>query len=195
MAAAREVAVDIFFADDLLDQIDRFERRGVHLAYGLPAVALDQRGHRQLHPGENHAAVAGAGAPSKCFRFEYGDFHAALRERTGRGEATVACADNGNVHAVRQFLRRSRRRGGNSLKPVVLFLDRHDERLEVRGILALLRSVKNAAGDASILKTGARVRARTHQAVLAPSPLLRHRPREATAPAARIAAEQFMGWP
>src|SRR5258708_28821341 len=117
----------------------------------------------------------------------------ALRERTGRGEATVACADNGNVHAVRQFLRRSRRRGGNSLKPVVLFLDRHDERLEVRGILALLRSGKNAAGDASIFKTWARVRPRTHQAVLAPSPLLRHRPREATAPAARTAADQFLG--
>src|SRR5260370_25628897 len=162
MAAARKVALVICFADDLLDQIDRFNRRRVHLAYGLRAVTLDQRRNRQLHPGENHAAVAGAGAPSKCFRFEYGDFHAALRERTGRGEATVACADDNNVNTVRQVSRRLRWRGGNSLKPVVLFLDRHDEQLEVRGILAFLRSVKNAAGDATILKTGSSVLTRTH---------------------------------
>ena len=41
MAATREIAVDIFFADDLLDAVDGVERRGVHSSNGFPAVTFD----------------------------------------------------------------------------------------------------------------------------------------------------------
>src|SRR5258708_12211221 len=67
MAAARKVAVDIFFADDPLDTIDRFERSSVHSANCCPAMALDQRGRGQLHSGEDPPALPATATPSQTF--------------------------------------------------------------------------------------------------------------------------------
>src|SRR5260370_19850109 len=103
MAAARNVAVDIFFADYLLATIDRFERSSVHSANCCAAMALDQRGRGQLHSGEDHAAVSGTGAPSESFGFECGDFHAAFRECARGGKAAETAADNDNVAVLRHI--------------------------------------------------------------------------------------------
>src|SRR5882762_11337341 len=70
--------------------------------------------------------------------------------------------DNDNVDVIRQIAWCLRRRRSYGVKPVVLFLDRHDERLEVQEILALLHSIKNAAGNRSILKNGRRELERKH---------------------------------
>src|SRR5260370_40644163 len=96
MAAAREIAIDVFFAADLLDALDGVERGGVHFAYGFPAVAPDERRHGQLHAGKNHAAITGAGAPANSFGFEDGDIYAAFRERARGGESAKTAANAGN---------------------------------------------------------------------------------------------------
>ena len=102
MAATREIAVDVFFADNLLDAIDGRERRGVHAPRELASVHRDELVHAQLHAGQHHAAVAGTGSPANGFGFEHGDFRAALGESAGGGESGEAGADDGDVDAVRQ---------------------------------------------------------------------------------------------
>ena len=136
VATAREVAVDVLLAHDLLDAVDGIERSSIHFANGFAAVALDQRGHRQFHAGEDHAAVPRAGAPAKSFGFQHGDTDAAFRERARSGESAESRANNGDIDAVRQIARRLRRRRGHRLEPVVFFFCRHEERQEAQGILA-----------------------------------------------------------
>ena len=148
MAAAREVTVDVFLADDLLDAVDGVERGGVHFAHGFPAVVFDERRHRELHAAEDHAAVPRTGPPAESFRFEHGNFHAAFRERSRSGKSAESRADNGNIDAVRQIARRLRRRRGHRLDPVVFFFDRHEERQEAQGILASPGSRRNTRKEA-----------------------------------------------
>ena len=128
VAAAREIAVDIFLAHDVLDAIDGRKRCGVHFANGLAAVTLDQCGYRQFHAGEDHAAVAGTGAPAKGLCLEDGHFHAALCKRACRGKAAVARAHNRDVGVVWQIPCGWRRGRGHGFEPVIFFSDRHEER-------------------------------------------------------------------
>ncbi len=100
VTAAREGTINIFFVDDLLDAINRFERRGVHFLNGFPAVAFDERRDRQLHASEDHTAVSRTGAPAECFGFEHGDVHAAFRERARCGEAAVTAPNDGDVDGI-----------------------------------------------------------------------------------------------
>src|SRR5689334_22405771 len=103
MAAPREIAVDFFVVDDLLDAIDGFEGRGVHFSHDFTTVALDERGHRQFHSGKDHAAVAATGAPAEGFGFEDGDVPTAFRESQRGGESAEAAADNGDVDVFRKI--------------------------------------------------------------------------------------------
>ena len=79
MPAAREVTVDLLFAHDLFDGIDGDYRSSVHTLNLFAAVARDQGGHGQLHPGQHHASVARTGAPAERLRFQHRDSDAALR--------------------------------------------------------------------------------------------------------------------
>src|SRR5207253_4224935 len=61
------------------------------------ALPIYQRGHRQFHAGEDHAAVPRAGAPAKSFGFQHGDTDAAFRERARSGESAESRANNGDI--------------------------------------------------------------------------------------------------
>src|SRR5215472_10715277 len=105
VAAAREIAIDVFFAHDSLDAIDGFERRGVHFAHGFAPVAPDQSRNWQFHACEDHAAVAATGAPAEGFGFENSNNHAAFRESKSCGESAEAAADNSDIDVFRQVAR------------------------------------------------------------------------------------------
>ena len=98
MAAAGEAAVDALFVDDFFDEINGFEGSRVHALDEFAAVAFDQRGHGKFQPGEDHAAVAGAGAPAESFGFEERYANASLREGAGGGEAAEAAAYDGDIY-------------------------------------------------------------------------------------------------
>ena len=138
VSATREVAVDALFAHDLLDAIDRVQRRRIHAPGTLAPVPRDELVHSQLHAREHHAAVARTRAPADGLAFQHGNFGAALRQRARRGEPREAGADDGDVYAVgkRAILCLGEFRGG---EPVVVFLRGH-RRLHCR-----LRAVPSTA--------------------------------------------------
>src|SRR5262249_48828735 len=102
VAAAREIAVDIFFAHDLLNTVDRLERSRIHLAHGLASVALEERGGGQLHASENHTAVARARAPANRFGLKDHGMHTALCERAGCRKTAKPATDNHDIRRIRQ---------------------------------------------------------------------------------------------
>jgi len=138
VAAAREVTVDVFFASDCLDAIDRLKRRRIHFADDFDAIAFDRCRHRQLHAGKDHAAVTGAGAPTECFGFEYGDVHSAFCERARRGEAAVAAADHSDLNGIGEFGRGGDGRRIDSSRPEIFLLNGHG--MNWRGKILALRS-------------------------------------------------------
>ena len=81
MSAAGEVAVDLFFRDDLLDAVDRGQRRGIHALREFASIHGDELVDAQLHAGKNHASIAGTGAPANGLGFEHRNFRAALGQR------------------------------------------------------------------------------------------------------------------
>jgi len=101
MAAAGEIAGDGFFFHNLLYAVDGGERGGVHALGAFAAILGDELVDAQLHAGEDHASVAGAGAPSDGFGFQDGYFGAALGERVRGGESGESCADYGYVGRFR----------------------------------------------------------------------------------------------
>ncbi len=127
VATTGEIAVDLFFVDDLLDAINGVERSGAHLAHGFDAVAPDERGRGKLHSGKDHSAVARTRSPAERFGFEHSDFDAAFRKCARRGKSAVARADDRNVCAVWQLVRRCHGRRSYRFEPVVFSFDRHDE--------------------------------------------------------------------
>ena len=132
VAAAGEVAVDVFIAHDLFDQIDGLGRRFVHIAHGEAAVAFDESGNRQFHAGEDHAAVAATGAPAEGFGFEDGDTDVAFGESESRRESAKAAADDGDVDVFGQIAVRLHRWYGYGFEPIVFFVNRH-ERFGAKG--------------------------------------------------------------
>ena len=93
MSAAEEIALDVFVADDLLDQVDGYKGVGVHPAGQFHSVALGKRCRAQLHPGQDHAAVAGTGSPADAVRFEYRNLSATFCEGARGREAGESGAD------------------------------------------------------------------------------------------------------
>src|ERR1700730_9439926 len=65
VAATGKVAINRFFAHELLNTIDRCQGRGVHALGALAAVICHEPVHPQLETGEHHAAVARTGAPAE----------------------------------------------------------------------------------------------------------------------------------
>ena len=121
MAAARKIALDLFFANNLLDAVDGLKRRGVHFADDFYAVALDQRRRRKLHPGKHHTAVPRTGAPAESLGFEHGNAHAALRQRARCGESAESRAHNGNVDGIGKLRRGGKSRRIDGGRPVIVF--------------------------------------------------------------------------
>src|SRR6266481_3077135 len=136
VAAAREIAVDIFLAHDVLDAVDGRKRCGVHFANSLASLTVYQCGYRQFPSGEDHGAVAGTGAPAKGLCLEDGHFHPALCKRACRGKAAVARAHNRDVGVVWQISCGWPRGRGQGFEPIIFFFDRHEERQAAQGILA-----------------------------------------------------------
>ncbi len=124
VAATREVAIDIFFADNLLHTIDGFEGCSVHALGAFAAIHRNELVHAQLHSSQNHAAIAGTGSPAESFGFQNSDFCAALRQGASRGEAGVAGANHSNIHMVRQGTGFQLGKLG-CREPVVAFLQGH----------------------------------------------------------------------
>src|SRR6185369_8445887 len=102
MAAAREVTIDFFFPHDLLDEIDGSDGAGVHRASALQSVALHKLFDAEFEPGEHHAAVAGAGAPTDALGFENHNTGTTLRESTSGGQSREAGTDDRNVRRLRE---------------------------------------------------------------------------------------------
>src|ERR1700690_2558845 len=97
VAAPGEVAVNGFFADNLLDAIDGLKGCGVHAAREIAFVHGDELVHAQFHTSQHHSAVAGAGTPADGFRFRAGDWGPAFCESAGGGKAGKACANYPDV--------------------------------------------------------------------------------------------------
>src|SRR5579859_2721919 len=85
MSTARKVAVDSLFLNDFLYAIHGLERCRVHALRAFTAVHRDKLVHSQLHPGKNHAAIAGTGAPTDALGFEDGNFRPSSGQSSGRG--------------------------------------------------------------------------------------------------------------
>src|SRR5215469_1108330 len=142
MPAAGEAAGDSLLFHDLFDEVDGLERSAVHALYEFTAIARNERGNRQLHSGENHAAVAAACSPARGFCFENGGVHTAFAERAGGGKSAEAGSDDGYIDALGKRLAHIFCRFGNRPEPVVRLFNGHES---VGGILAPGRMAGNAA--------------------------------------------------
>ena len=58
MAAAREIAIDLFLGHELFDAIDRRQRSRIHGARSFHAITSGKRLRAELHAGQHHAAIA-----------------------------------------------------------------------------------------------------------------------------------------
>src|ERR1700684_2923570 len=121
VAAAGEIAINIFIADNLLDAVDGLQRRGVHALRALAAVHRNQLIDPELHAGKNHAAIAGTGSPADGFRFEDSNLSVALGEGARGGEPRKARSHYGNIDAGGERARFGRGKLCGR-QPVVLFL-------------------------------------------------------------------------
>src|SRR5258706_1421305 len=124
VAATREVAVNSLVTNNLLHTIDGFEGRGVHALSEFASIDRDELVHAQLHAGQHHATVAGAGSPADGFAFEHNDSRAAFRKGAGRRESRKPGADDNDIHPVREWTN-FRRRKCRGREPVVVFLQGH----------------------------------------------------------------------
>ena len=118
MSAAREVAINIFFAYDLLNQINRPQGCRVHAPRSFDPVPIGKSPWVQLEAGQHHASVAGTCAPSDAVRFEDRDCSAAFCQCACSGEPGESGANNGRVHTRRQLARSACGHGGCT-KPVI----------------------------------------------------------------------------
>lgn len=138
MAAARQVAGDHLFANDLFDAVDGGQRSSVHALREFASVPGDEFVDPQLHAAEDHASIAGTGTPAAGFGFEHGDSSPALGEGPGGREASESRADHGYVGDFREGA------GGfgcgelSGGEPVVSFLQGHG-----RGFDQLTESVSH----------------------------------------------------
>ena len=98
MSAAGEVAIHGFFPDDLFDAVERLERGGIHAPGPLAAIPGDELVHAQFHPGEDHSAIAGTGAPADGFGLQHGNFRPTLGERARGREPGETCPDHRYIH-------------------------------------------------------------------------------------------------
>src|SRR5439155_155073 len=124
MTATRKIAVDIFFAHDRLNGIDRFERGRVNPLRGFSSISGDQRRRAELQSGEHHAAVAAARPPSNILSFEHCHFRTTLRQSARRGQSGESRTDYGNVHGFRQFTHEYLRRF-DCLQPIIFLFGAH----------------------------------------------------------------------
>src|SRR4029077_16136921 len=105
MTAARKVARDPLFLDDLLDTIERSQRRRVHPPRPFASVHRHKLLDPQLHAGQHHSAVARTGTPSNRLRLKYGHAGSAPGQRARRREPGEASTDHRYIHGFRDWTR------------------------------------------------------------------------------------------
>jgi hypothetical protein len=118
VAVEPQLGLDPGVEDRPFEELGRFDRVAVQLHGELRAVALDQGARAPLVARVRDAAVAGRGTPAERPRLEDDDRRATGRQRTGRGEARVATANDHRVDAVGEVAARPVRQGGHGRVPV-----------------------------------------------------------------------------
>ena len=109
LARALVVAGDRFFGDQPLDLVEGVVHRTVQ-AWAQRAVLPLEPGRPHLQLRDDHAPVAGAGAPAQCLTVDHRDVLAPPGELGGGGEAAVPAAHDDGVHRRGERCRRSGRR-------------------------------------------------------------------------------------
>ena len=99
LAGAREVAVDAFLRDELLDQVDRLAVRAVQRRRLVEAHLVHCVPDADRHAGGRHAAVATGGTEPDGVLLEEIDLRSTASQVQGRHDAGQATADDGHVGA------------------------------------------------------------------------------------------------
>jgi hypothetical protein len=125
VAAAQEIALYVFLADNFFDAVDRGNRGGIHLPRLFAPILSYQLIHSELEAGENHAAIARTGAPTNGFGFENSDARAFPGQFTRGRESREPSTNYRRIRLVRQAACPVGLRHVDRGKPVIPFLDGH----------------------------------------------------------------------